>query len=352
MGYGKLQLQVQHIKGLHANQGVKWELPHNQYTEEDMQSYNHFTLEERENLRIKLLDGKSLRQIARELDRNASSISRELKRNGKIDGSYNAWWGCSLYICRRKQCRRHKRYTMDAELLSFTQKCLAKYWSPEIITVKWKIRYPGTKLSHCTIYRALKAGELPGYPADRFLRRRNRLKYKRGNNQTIRPLHVIGDRPKEVNHRERIGDWEGDLVHGALGKGYLVTCIDRKSRYLVSTMVQNMQAKTVSEAICAVLEGIPVKTLTLDRGPEFANFRELERDLNATIYFADPHSPWQRGSNENVNGLIRFFFPKGTDYTKILRHELEYVLELINTRPRKCLGWLSPREIFTARCCT
>lgn len=317
-----------------------------------MQSYNHFTLIEREMLRIKLQDGKSIRQIARELGRNASSVSRELKRNRNKNGSYNAWRGCTLYICRRKRCRRRKRYTEDEKLLLFTQECLSKYWSPEIIAVKWKEKEPGEKLSHCTIYRAIKTGMLQEYPANRFLRRQNLRKYKRGNNQTIHPQHVIGERPEEANNRERIGDWEGDTVRGAVGKGALVTCIDRKSRYLVSKIVQDMRAETVSNAIYSLFEGIPIETLTLDRGSEFADFRKMEEDLSAPIYFADPYSPWQRGSNENVNGLLRFFFPKGTNFKNISQNQLDFVVELINTRPRKCLGWLSPFEVFNAKCCT
>lgn len=317
-----------------------------------MQPYKHFTLVERENLRIKLQEGKSLRHIARELGRSASSISRELKRNRNKNGDYNAWRGCSLYIYRRKKCRRKKRYDVDEKLRLFTQECLTKYWSPEIIVAKWKEKEPGAKLSHCTIYSAIKTGMLPKYPANRFLRRRNIIKYKRGNNQTIRPQHVIHERPEEANNRERIGDWEGDTVRGAIGKGSLVTCVDRKSRYLVSTIVQDMRAATISKAIYKLFEKIPVKTLTLDRGSEFADFRKMEENLGAPIYFADPYSPWQRGSNENVNGLIRFFFPKGTDFKKVAPSQLAYVVELINTRPRKCLGWLSPLEVLKAQCCT
>lgn len=99
------------------------------------------------------------------------------------------------------------------------------------------------------------------------------------------------------------------------------------------------------------LQGKPMNSLTLDRGSEFAAFREMEETLGCPIYFANPHSPWERGSNENINGLIRFFFPKGSDFTKLEQHELDVIVELINSRPRKCLGWLSPKDIFFAKCC-
>lgn len=202
-----------------------------------MPSYTHFTLCERENLRELASKDISIREIARRLGRSPSSVSRELKR-GNTKHGYNAWWSTSMYIFRRKRCVRRKRLATDEQLIAFVKGCLEKYWSPEIITVKWKETHPGAKLSHCTIYRALKTGLLPEYPADKYLRRHNNLKYKRGNNQTIKPQHVIEERPDAANMRERIGDWEGDTVYGAVGRGALVTCVDRKERYLVAAMLR------------------------------------------------------------------------------------------------------------------
>jgi IS30 family transposase len=285
------------------------------------------------------------------MERNVSSISRELKRNNAKRG-YNAWWATSLYLYRRKKCKRQMRFQTDNDLINFTEDCLSKYWSPEIITAKWKEKFPEVKLSHSTIYRAMKSGLLPAYPAEKYLRRRNRLKYKKGNNQTIHPEHEIAERPEGAETRERIGDWEGDTVRGAPGKGCLITCVDRKSRYLTVGISGDMSAQKVSEELRRILSGKPVKTLTLDRGSEFAGFRELEKQLKGTIYFANPHSPWQRGSNENINGLIRFFYPKGSNFLNISHEELDYIVNLINTRPRKCLGWLSPYDIFFSNCCT
>lgn len=314
-----------------------------------MQSYTHFTLTERENLRIMLNEGKSIRQIASTLGRNPSSVSRELSRN-KTKNGYNAWYSTSMYIYRRKKSKKNKRFEVDKELINFVKDCLFKYWSPEIITAKWKQAHANAKLSHCTIYRALKQKLLPGYSAETYLRRRNRLKFKKGNNQTIRPEHVIADRPAQANKRERIGDWEGDTVYGK--KGYLVTCVDRKSRFLVAAIAKNKTASTVNEAILKALYAKRVNTLTLDRGSEFAGFKQFQKILETTVYFADPHSPWQRGSNENINGLLRFFFPRGTDFCTISQDILDYIVELINTRPRKCLGWLSPKDVFFNKCCT
>jgi len=317
-----------------------------------MRSYKHFTLDERESLRIKLTEGKSLRQIAKELGRNVSTISRELERNGKKDGSYNAWWGCSLYIYRRKRCRRQSRLQSDIELNVFTCCCLDKRWSPEIIAAKWNESHPDKRVGHNTIYSAIKAKQLPGYSRKQHLRRRGKRKYsKKVNTNSIQPEKLIRDWPEEIIYRSRIGDWEGDTVYGTIGKGLIVTCVDRKSRMLAAALLHDRSAVKTSEAIKKALLDMPVKSLSFDNGSEFADFVALGKELKATIYFADIHSPWQRGSNENLNGLVRFFFPKGTDFHKVTQDELDYVVSLINNRPRKCLGWLSPLEFFS-KCCT
>ncbi|MCL2546223.1 MAG: IS30 family transposase [Oscillospiraceae bacterium] len=312
-----------------------------------MKSYEHFTLEERECLRIKLSEGKSYRQIARELNRDVSSISRELKRNRKKDGTYNAIWGQSMYRYRRKRCVRPYRLETDHKLRDFVTKSLDKYWSPEIIAARWQ----GKEFSPSTIYRALKQKRLFGYSERTHLRRRGILKYCRGDNRTIRPEHTIHERSDEINNRQRIGDWEGDIVLGGPGKGGLVTMVERKSRYLAMELLPNKEAATVEKIICSPLcKTLPIKSITFDNGSEFANFRKIGIKLNAIIYFADTRSPWQRGSNENINGLVRFFFPKGTDFRTVSPEKVAHALSLINQRPRKCLGWMSPLEFI--QCCT
>ena len=316
-----------------------------------MQLYTHFTLEERDSLRIKLQENKSLRTIAKELGRNVSSISRELKRNKNRNGTYNAWRGCTLYIIRRRQCKKKYRLEVDQELRHWVTICMDKYWSPEIITAVWKKNHPASKLSHCTIYAALKAGRIDGYTPRRHLRRRGRRKNSH-QCYTIHPERMIRDWPQEIKERSRIGDWEGDTVYGSIGKGLLVTCVDRASRFLAASLLETRSANLTRLAMQKALQGLPVSSLSLDNGSEFADFKGIEQDLNTEIYFADPHAPWQRGSNENMNGLVRFFFPKGTDFHKVTEDMLNNVLSLINNRPRKCLGWLSPADIFLAKCCT
>lgn len=257
------------------------------------------------------------------------------------------------YLARRKRCVRHPRLAADTELRSFVIESLKKYWPPEAIVGVLKRDNPELKLSFTTIYRAIKDKKLEGITARTHLRRRGKLKYaKRSRFNTIQPEHVIADREEAANNRERIGDWEGDTVVGARGKGGLVTLTDRKSRFLKLRKKTNMSAITTSDAIFAALKDMPRHTLTLDNGSEFADFKILERKLNTTIYFADPHAPWQRGTNENQNGIVRFFFPTGFDATILTPEDVQFVEDLINDRPRKCLGWLSPREVFSALCRT
>ena len=316
-----------------------------------MQSDNHFTLAERESLRIKLGERKSLRTIAVEMGRNVSSISRELKRNRNRDGTYNAWRGCTLYIVRRKSSRKKYRLTAEQELCEWVKACLDKYWPPEAIAAMWKKKHPGAPLSHSTIYAALKAGLVAGYRPQTYLRRRGRRKNSH-QSASIHPERRIRDWPDEIRERVRVGDWEGDTVYGAVGKGCLVTCVDRRTRYLVGSLLKQRTSELTREAVRKALQGLPVHSLSLDNGSEFADFKGIEQDTGAKVYFADRHAPWQRGSNENNNGLLRFFFPKGTDFHQITAETLDKVVSLINHRPRKCLDWLSPADVLFSKCCT
>lgn len=323
-----------------------------------MQSYLHLTPSERETLRILHAEGKGVRYIARVLGRSPSTISREIRRNGKKDGSYNVWWAISLYIHRRKRCRRRYRLATDAALMTYVCEKLHDFWSPEIIVVMWKRLHPGARLSHSTLYAALRQKRIDGCTERTHLRRRGRLRFKsagttgmKGHNP-VKPDHRIGEWTPEIKERACVGHWEGDTIRGGIGKGYLFTCVDRRSRYVCLGRLPGKRTKEqTAKAVCKALKGQTVHSLTLDNGTEFAQHREVARRLNTVVYFADPHSPWQRGSNENINGALRFFFPKGCDLRRVTDAELARVESLLNNRPRKCLGWLSPID-FLASCCT
>lgn len=321
-----------------------------------MKSYTHFTLSERNCLQQLLAEGKSYREIARILGRSPSTISREVKRNFSVRKKrYNAWRATTLYIIRRKKCVRKYKIQPNTPLYSYIIECLSKYWSPEIIANRGKNK--GFSICTATIYRALQEGRLNGVSQKRNLRRRGKKRNcDRKKCCTIHPIYIIHDRPEIVNTKNRFGDFEGDTVYGGVGKGCIVTLVDRKSKLLVAALAVNRERGTIRNAFkraFSLMEyEIPIETITLDNGSEFADFLNIEKDLNTTIYFADPHSPWQRGLNENTNDILRFFYPKGTDFLKITEEELNNVVHLINTRPRKCLGYLSPLEFLSNKCCT
>jgi IS30 family transposase len=167
---------------------------------------------------------------------------------------------------------------------------------------------------------------------------------------------MIDRRPKIVDRRSRIGDWESDTLEGGKGKGLLATHVERKSRYTVAVKVADKSALTVTRATVKAMRRIPAgkrKTMTMDNGKEFAGFAQVEQQLGVRTYFAHPYHSWERGTNENTNGLLRQFFPKGTDFTQIADSEVDRVERLLNNRPRKCLGYRTPAEVFWVKpkCC-
>jgi IS30 family transposase len=318
--------------------------------EANMKSKTHFTMEQRISLSDMFLQGKSQTEMAEELAVHKSRVCRELKRNRTPKGRYEPHYADARYRHRRKRCVRGLRFANDPKLSEFAKDGFSKGWTPEIICVKWKQKDPAAKLSWRTLYNAVKRGEFEGVRAETHLRRRGKLQKHKGrmSSATIKPDHVIHERPPVVELRTRRGDLEGDTVYGAVGKGAALTVVDRTSRMLYATLLANLQASTIRDAFYEVLSGVPVQTITLDNGSEFAKHRLIATDLKTTIYFADPHSPWQRGSNENINGLLRFWFPKGTNFLEVNEQELQRVVNLINNRPRECLNWMSPIEFETS----
>lgn len=321
-------------------------------------SYNHFTTNERKCLQDLLSQGYSFRKIADYLGRSPSSVSREIRRNrskqprsGNSDNpfNYHYWRATTLSIMRRRIDRycRLKPHTNEWNYIIWK---LTQYWSPEEIVNRWKMENTGNKhFSVSTIYRYIKKGRFPNISRKTHLRRRGKkIQPKASNFNTIKPDRIIPNWPQVIKERSRIGDWEGDTIQGSPGRGVIITQVDRRSRYLIAKMCYSKQAEEVKEAIIDMMQGVTVKSISLDNGSEFAKFKEIEEALDAPIYFAEPHKPWQRGTNENTNGILRFFFPKGSDLLKVTQQELDYVISLINNRPRKSLGWKTPAEIFFA----
>lgn len=319
-------------------------------------SYTHFTLEERKSLELYLEEKLSFRKIALLMGRSPSSISREVRRNksrnkskknSRNDFLYHHWRAQILYITRR---RERKPYAIEPETpqWNYVVEKLAKYWSPEGICGRWKLENPDEKpICFSTIYRYIYAKRFPKITAKDNLRRHGkRNQTRKACYNTIQPDRTIPEWPEEILNRLRIGDWEGDTVYGAVGKGLLVTLVDRKTRYLRIGLLKSRNATETRGVVERLLAGLPVNSISLDNGSEFSEFHELEQNLNTLVYFAEPHKPWQRGTNENTNDRVRFFFPKGFDFKSITEDDVQQVEDAINSIPRKCLGWKSPAEIF------
>lgn len=319
-------------------------------------SYTHFTLEERICLQDLLSKDYSKSQIARILGRNKSSISREIDRNKakykphkKPDNKYmyHAWRAQNLYIRRRREKVR-KALSPGTAAWDFIVNGLKSGWSPEAISGRWHREFPDRKpLCVSTIYRYVKKGEFPEITAKTHLRRHGKRMMPRNSNyNSVQPDRIIPQWPDEIKHRSRVGDWEGDTIYGGIGKGLLVSLVDRKTKYLRLGRIPNRNADVTASMIVALLDQLPVKSVSLDNGSEFSEFHLIEERLNTLVYFAQPHKPWQRGTNENTNDIVRFYFPKGFDFRTVSDDDIQAVEDLINNRPRKCLNWASPAELF------
>jgi len=319
-------------------------------------SYTHFTLEERKYLQQLLSEGYSFRKIAEILERSPSTISREVNRNKakyrphrKPDNKYwyNHWHAYKCYIRRRREQVR-AALPPETKEWNYIVEGLKQYWSPETICGRWNEEFPERKpLCVSTIYRYIKLGKFKEITVKQHLRRRGKFMLPRNAcYNSIQPDRIIPEWPDEIRNRIRIGDWEGDTVYGGVGKGLLVSLVDRKSRYLRIGFLAKRSAADTRLVIEKLLHGLPVKSVSLDNGSEFSEFRKLEEQLHSLVYFAEPHKPWQRGTNENTNDIIRFFFPKGFDFRTITDRDIQIVEDLINNRPRKCLGWKTPAEIL------
>ena len=241
-----------------------------------------------------------------------------------------------------------KRLAAGTELGDYVREKLALFWSPECIAATWTLEHPDDPVGFCTIYRWLKRNALTGFSRKKHLRRRGKkMQTRNANYNTIHPDRLIAEWPEEILNRLRLGDWEGDTVCGAVGKGRIVTFVDRKSRFLCAALLTSKKPDDTYHAVLKALHGVPVRSVSLDNGSEFAWFRKMEESLDAPVFFAKPHAPWERGSNENLNGLLRFFFPKGCDFLSLSDDDLQHVVDLVNSRPRKCLGWKSPAVLFS-----
>jgi IS30 family transposase len=324
-------------------------------------TYTRLSIAEREEISRGLAAGQTLGSIARTLHRDVSTVSRELSRLRYNPRSYRAIFAAE--IAHRKKNHRQKippKLVANKRLQTYVVQHLRLLWSPEQIAARLKIAYPddmSMRVSHETIYTyiyCLARGELKKeliatLRQQRTSRERPRGKNGRAKFSPIPDLVSIEERPKEVEDRTIPGHWEGDLIIGKGGQSAIGTLVERTTRALILVPLKSKQADHVAAAFAKELRKLPEQmklTLTYDRGSEMARHMLFTKATTMKVYFADPHSPWQRGTNENTNGLIRRYFPKGTDLA-VSRKEIKHVQDLLNGRPRKTLDYRTPYEAFS-----
>ncbi len=319
-------------------------------------SYRHMSAEERETLSLGLARGHSLRTMATVLRRASSTVSREHTRNA-VREPYRACTAQTRAVARARQPRRARKL-LDPWLWQYVRTHLAEGCSPEQIAGRLQRAYPddmGKQLSVETIYTGLYV--LPrGTLRNALLTalrqaRKARRPRARGTDRRGQIPHMtpIAARPAEVATRTVPGHWEGDLIKGARNGSAVGTLVERTTRLVILARMEGTDARSVREGFTKKLRHVPAllrKTLTYDRGKEMAEHARLAQRLAIRIFFADPYSPWQRGTNENTNGLLRQYLPKGTDLSGYTQRELNAITHRLNTRPRKCLNFATPLEVY------
>lgn len=318
----------------------------------------HLTLEEREEIRAGLSAKLSIRSIARQLNRSPSTISREVKRNR------GRRWYKAIAADRRawRMAKRPKLATLaiNLELREFVINKLKLNWSPEQISGWLMVNMmdnPSMQISHETIYKSLyiRSRKLLDTKLMNHLRRSHKMRHGRkhrtsGERGTINIVKGVSIhlRPFKMEDRSSVGHWEGDLITGS-GNTHIATLVDRKSRYTLILKLAGKDANSVNHALIHAFRKLPKymkKTLTWDRGMELAKHDDLTKVTGIPVYFCDPQSPWQRGTNENTNSLIRQYFPKKTCLKKHSQKTLNKVANQLNNRPRKILNFKTPKELI------
>lgn len=323
--------------------------------------YKHFSIEEREKIKKLKWAKVSIRAIAKELGRSPSTISREIKRNKPAKRDvYTPRLAHERALSKRKSRGRTDRLK-DEAVRQYVAEKLKIGWSPEQVAATCEST-TGVSISHEAIYQYIYAqihrngyGEVrPGCIDLRpYLPRRRKRRIAKGGRRTkkvmLSELPSIDDRPVAVEERKEFGHWEDDLVVSHQSPDNLKTINERVSGVVFIGRVKNKTSEEGDRVVEERLSAVPFpyrKTLTRDRGTENLGYQQLEKNLDLTCYFAHPYHSWERGSNENVNGLIRRFFPKKTDFQQVTEAEIQRVEYLLNSRPRKRLGWKSPYAVF------
>ena len=316
-------------------------------------TYVQLTEAERELIASMHWEGKGPSEIARTIGRDKGTISRELRRNSSQE--YNCYTPCQAHkrSAQRKLTARHSRPLLkNKKIQQYVRRKLKLSWSPEIIA--GCLKKQGQLISHEAIYQFIYHRDTPNREQlISQLCRAHRKRRIKGKGRKVRKTKIpnrvsIAARPKAVDQRKQIGHWEGDTLISRNSKAALHSMTERVTRLLRLSKLKSKTAAESNKAVAKALKNLPAKakrTLTLDNGTENAGHEKLTEKLGIKCYFADPYAAWQRGSNEQINGLIRRYLPKGTDFSKIDKDQIKKIEKLINNRPRKCLGFKTPLEV-------
>jgi len=323
-----------------------------------MSKYNRISAIEREEISRSIAAGYSLRKIAKNINRSPSSLSREINKCVVHRKFYRAHFAQHHSNKMRHKLRKNRKLICNDPLREHVFYYLFLKWSPEQIAKRLKLLYPNNvnmHISHETIYSYIYVLPKGSLRRDLVssLRRRHKYRRKKGRNSqnmgSIQKYLSIEERPKEVADRIIPGHWEGDLIVGKRNASAIGTLVERTTRMTFIVRLNNQDSSTVRKAFGAEFRTIPKglkRSLTYDQGNEMAQHKLFTKETQMNVYFAHPRSPWERGTNENTNSLIRQYFPKGTDFNKIKKEQLKQVQDELNDRPRKTLGWYTPHEKF------
>lgn len=323
--------------------------------------YKHFSIEEREKIEDGLWEKRSLRDIANQLGRSHSSLAREIKRNASLERNLYKSRLADMRAEKKKTSRGRKDRLKNERIRSYVISHLKQKWSPEQIAIRISIDM-SEHISHEAIYQFIYSRVYFGSNLTKcnhedlrpYLRRRRRIRLPHGARKCQRVLRPHGpsidDRPLIVERRARIGDWEGDSVESKDHKPGINTLVERKTGLLMMSKLKNKTSMATAEVMKKRFSMIPQKlkrTVTLDNGPENRDWRLIQEQTHLSIFFAHPYHSWERGTNENTNGLIRDYFPKKTDFDTISDEEISFVEKELNNRPRKRLGGRTPLEVWS-----
>jgi IS30 family transposase len=319
--------------------------------------YKHLTLVERDMVTLMLADNKSVREIAQALGRSPSTVSRELKRNASPEyRRYLSHRAQGRAQQRRKEASRRPRLKSEP-IRRYVREKLALGWSPEQIAGRLCLDHPGFAISHEAIYQYLYHPRTEDrQDLIRLLRRAHRQRKPRGIGRRERKTKIpsrisIDDRPAEVASRQTFGHWEGDSLISRKSRTALNSLVERQSRLLCLTRLPQKSAEATRHAVLTRLGSLPSearRTLTLDNGTENTLHQQITAVIGLRCYFSHPYASWERGTCENTNGLVRWYLPKGTDFSTISEEQIRRIESLLNNRPRKCLGFKTPLEVATS----